>query len=122
MIGKKVWVFADGDLPPKGDVEPVGHEALMIVNSGDESAAIELTIFFEDSEPYEKIEIDVPAKRVRCFRMDEPIGKEQFEIPFGQFAVLLKSSIPVVALYGRLDRRENMAYYPISGFSTDSLD
>ena len=116
-LGKKTWVFADGDLPPQGNAEPLGHEALMVVNNGDAEAAIELEILFEDKDPVGGIHLSVPPKRVKCFRMDFPVGEEKFKIPFGQYAVILNSSIPVVCLYGRLDRRPDMAYYPITGFS-----
>jgi hypothetical protein len=117
-LGKKIWVFADGDLPPQGDREPLGHEALMIVNNGNQEANIELDILFEDAEPKSGIKIQVPAKRVKCFRMDYPIGEENYQIPSGQYAVILHSDLPVVCLYGRLDRRPDMAYYPIAGFAT----
>lgn len=117
VIGKKIWVFADGDLPPQGDEEPLGHEALMVLNNSDDEAKIELEIFFEDKDPVEGIHLSVPPKRVKCFRMDYPVGEEKFQIPMGQYAVILKSSVPVVCLYGRLDRRPNMAYYPITGFA-----
>lgn len=116
-LGRKIWVFADGDLPPQGEVEPLGHEALMVVNSGTVDAEIAIDILFEDKEPKEGIKLTVPAKRVNCFRMDFPIGEEKYAIPKGQFAVIVKSSVPVVAVYGRLDRRKDMAYYPIAGFS-----
>ncbi len=116
-IGKKTWIFADGDLPPHGSTEPFGHEALMVVNNGEQDAALELTILFEDKPPKEGIRLTVPAKRVSCIRMDMPVGEERFRIPFGQYAVILESSLPVVCLYGRLDRRPDMAYYPIAGFS-----
>ena len=116
-LGKKTWVFADGDLPPQGNEEPLGHEALMIVNCGEKTANISLDILFEDKDPVEGIHLEVPAKRVICHRMDNPVGREKYQIPFGQYAVILNSNVPVVCLYGRLDRRPNMAYYPIGGFS-----
>lgn len=116
-IGKKTWVFADGDLPPQGKVKPFGHEALIIVNDSKTTANIELKFYFEDKDPVSNIHIIVESQRVKCFRMDSPVGIEKFKIPFGQYALILHSNIPVVCLYGRLDRRENMAYYPIGGFS-----
>ena len=116
-IGKKIWVFADGDLPPQGTEEPLGHEALMIVNDAESDAHITLDILFEKEKPVEGIRISVPSKRVRCFRMDYPIGDQQYQIPFGQYGIVLHSDVPIVCLYGRLDRRPNMSYYPIGGFS-----
>lgn len=116
-LGKRTWVFADGDLPPRGDAEPFGHEALMIVNNTTEEAQISLEILFENQDPVSGIRLAVPARRVKCVRMDEPLGEEDYRIPFGQYAVILRSDQPVVCLYGRLDRRKDMAYYAIGGFA-----
>jgi hypothetical protein len=116
-LGKKTWVFADGDLPPHGDSEPFGHEALMIVNNGEKDATIRLTILFDDKDPKEGIVLHVPARRVNCFRMDMPLGDEGFQLGPGQTATIVESDVPVVAVYGRLDRRKDMAYYPVQGFS-----
>ena len=115
-LGKKTWVFADGDLPPHGDREPLGHESLMIVNCGETAAKISLDFLFENKDPVEGIQLEIPAKRVICHRMDYPVGKEKYQVPFGQYAVILNSDVPVVCLYGRLDRRPDMFYYPIGGF------
>lgn len=115
-LGKNVWVFADGDLPPQGKQDPLGHEALMVVNANDEDAQINITILFDDKDPVEGIKLTVPAKRVNCFRMDYPIGEQQFQMPFGQYALIIESQVPIIANFGRLDRRENMAYYPVQGF------
>lgn len=118
-IGKKAWVFADGDLPPHpaGLDGPKAHEAMMVVNNNDQVAHLNITLLFEDNAPKEGLTLTVPAKRVNCFRMDMAIWGGDYVIPFGQYAVLLESDIPVVCLYGRLDRRPDMAYYPIGGFS-----
>jgi hypothetical protein len=116
-LGKKIWVFADGDLPPHGTEEPLGHEALMLVNHNERAANIELEFLFDNRDPVSGIHLKAPAKRVSCYRMDYPVGEEGFQVPFGQYALILKSDVPVVCLYGRLDRRSNMAYYPIAGYS-----
>lgn len=116
-LGKKTWVFADGDLPPRGEGEPFGHEAMMVVNSGEEDAQIRIDLLFESGNPKEGIMLRVPGKRVKCIRMDEPLGDEGYQIQPGQFAVVLRSSVPIVAVYGRLDRRKDMAYYPVAGYS-----
>ena len=113
--GKKIWIFADGDLPPQGNVEPLGHEALSIVNCGDEDAVVETMILFPDREP-DIIELKVGARRVDCFRLDYPIGESKSQIPHGQYALRLVSNVPIVAVLGRLDRRENCAYYEQDGF------
>jgi len=114
--GKLNWLFCDGDLPPKDDGELDAHEALMVVNLQDTEASIELQILFEDRDPVEGIMVSVAPKRVKCFRLDKPLGDKQFSIPSGQYALLLASSVPVFAVFGRLDTRQsNLAYYTVQG-------
>jgi len=119
MIGKKVWVFADGDLPPhpEGLGEPKAHEALMVVNYGAEEAHLSVELLFEDAGPKEDLSLTVPPRRVKCFRMDMPIWDGDYVIPFGQYAMVLTSDVPVVAVFGRLDRRKDMAYYPVAPYT-----
>jgi hypothetical protein len=116
--GKKTWIFADGDLPPAGGAEPFGHESLMIVNTGDGEAVCELTFYFEQEEPKRGITVNVGARRVRCVRLDEPLNGEGYKLPFGQYALEVSADRPVVAVFGRLDvRQNNMAYYSVQGYS-----
>lgn len=118
-IGKRVWVFADGDLPehPDGVDGPKAHEALMVVNAGDSPAELRVTILFEDDHPRENMILQVPPKRVRCFRMDQPIWGDEYLVPFGQYALIVESDRPVVAVFGRLDRRKDMAFYPVAPYA-----
>lgn len=118
-IGKKTWVFADGDLPahPEGLGEPKAHEALMVVNNNDVQAQLRVTLLFEDKDPKTGLILHVPPKRVHCFRMDNPIWGGDYTIPFGQYAVIVESDMPVVAVFGRLDRRKDMAYYPVAPYT-----
>ena len=118
-IGKKVWVFADGDLPPHpiGAEDPKAHEALMVVNNNERQANLSITLLFENAEPKQGLRLTVPPKRVNCFRMDLPIWGGDYVVPFGQYAVIVESDVPVVAVFGRLDRRENMAYYPVAPYA-----
>ena len=114
--GKKNWIFGDGDLPPAINGEPKAHEAMMVTNAGDQPARLSFEILFEDKEPVTGLTYTLPAKRVHCFRMDMPFADQGYKIPFGQYAVVLHADVPVVAVFGRLDRRENMAYYSTAGF------
>jgi hypothetical protein len=116
--GKRHWVFADGDLPPSGDKEPLGHEALMVVNLGSSDARLELEVLFEDRPPERGISLSVAAERVKCFRLDQPLGQKGYRIPKGQYALVVHSDVPVIAVFGRLDvRQPNMAYYSVQSYS-----
>ena len=117
--GRKNWVFCDGDLPPCGE-DPVfpGHEALMITNVGKRDAHIKIKVLFEDKEPFDKIGVVLPAERTICLRLDKPLGEEMYKIPLGQYALHLRSDVPVCACFGRLDvRQSNMSYYSPAGYS-----
>ena len=118
QLGKKIWVFADGDLPvhPEGMEGPKAHEALMVVNNAEYDAHLDITLLFEDKDRKEGLQLTVPAKRVCCFRMDMPIWGGDYTIPFGQYALIMQSDTPVVAVFGRLDRRKDMAYYPVAPY------
>ena len=118
--GRKHWIFSDGDLPPAGEQEPLGHEALMVVNLNRKPAQLKLEVLFEDREPVRDIALRVDGERVRCFRLDKPLGESRYRIPFGQYALVVHSDLPVVAVFGRLDvRQANMAYYSVAGFASD---
>lgn len=116
--GKRNWVFCDGDLPPAGDAEPLGHEALMVTNLNGREAHLSIDILFEDKPAVKGIVESVGPERVRCFRLDQPVGARMYSIPRGQYSLVLHSDIPVVAVFGRLDvRQPNLAYYSVQGYS-----
>jgi hypothetical protein len=90
----------------------------MITNVSKKDVHIRIKVFFEDNAPYDQITIDVNAERTTCLRLDSPIDKEKYQIPFGQYALHIISDVPVCACFGRLDvRQDNMAYYSLSGYS-----
>lgn len=117
MIGHTRWVFPDGDLPPRGDGEPHGHESLIVLNTNAQAADVRLTVYFPDREPVRDLTFRVEAERVRCVRLDEPVGDQRYQVPFGQYALVLESTLPVVAQIGRMDvQQPNLAYYTVMGF------
>ena len=117
--GAQNWVFCDGDLPPQGNnPDFIGHEALMITNVGEEDADILIDVLFEDKDPETDIKLQLKAKRVMCIRLDKPFGEQQYQIPYGQYALHVKSNVPVCAVFGRCDvRQTNLAYYSVNGVS-----
>jgi len=120
--GKCVWLFPDGDLPPPGEpgLPLEGHESLIILNTGDHDAQIELDVYFTDREPEIGLKLSVPARRVKCFRLDKPVGDRAFQIPYGQYALRVRSNVPVVAQIGRADvRQPNLAYYTTLGYPAE---
>jgi len=114
-FGRTIWFFPDGDLPPVGLGGLEGHESLIILNPNERDASVTLTIYWEGREPDRLEPQTVQARRVRCIRMDKPIGG--YRTPFGQYALKLESTVPVVCQIGRADARQaNLAYYTVMGF------
>ena len=114
MHGSTVWFFPDGDLPPRGEREPHGHESLIILNPNERDAAVTITVYFETDPPVVLQPQTVEAERVRCFRLDRPIAG--FSIPYGQYALRAASDTPMVCQIGRMDvRQANLAYYTVMG-------
>ncbi|MFD2330837.1 sensory rhodopsin transducer [Cohnella sp. GCM10020058] len=117
--GKLQWVYPDCELPPPGDSLLQGHESIIVLNMNDAPASLELTLYFADREPVRLSSTMVEARRVRCYRLDNPEDMGGFVVPTEtQYAVRLVSDAPVVVQYGRLDTRQsNMAYYTTMGLS-----
>ena len=113
--GKKCWIIADGELPPPGDFPLKGHESIIILNTTDEVAVCNVSIYYTDREPVENIEVTVEPRRVRCFRTNNPDDFNGYEIPYEvQYAMKWDCSVPVVMQYGRLDTRDQPMHFYIN--------
>ena len=113
--GKKVWVFPDGELPEPGDYEAKGHESVIIVNTSDEPAQCELTVYYTDKEPVSGLKTVVEPRRVRCIRMNNPKDIDGYVIPIGvQYAMKWDCSVTVVMMYGRLDTTDQPMHFYIN--------
>ena len=115
MYGKKVWIFPDAELPPNGNNCIPGHESVIITNVCNEDANITVTLIYTDREPV-SFRVTVGAKRVRCLRSNNSAdfcGHTAVEDE--QYAIMLESSVPVVAQYGRADPR-TVAFYTTPGY------
>ena len=113
--GSKLWFVADGWLPLQARTDNTGfegHEAIMILNCGDRDARVLMDVFFENREPIENVALTVPARRVKCFRMDHPAEIGGLEIKrLDQYALRFRSDIEVIVQYGRMDiSQPNLAY------------
>lgn len=113
--GKKVWIFPDAELPPQGVNVIPGHESVIVTNVSDERAVIRFTLLYENREP-RSFENTVEPMRVRCFRTNSPDDFRGVTVRVGeQYAILLESSVPVIAQYGRAETRE-VAFYTTPGY------
>ena len=120
--GKKAWYIADGWIPVKKAEDNKGyegHEALIILNCNDTDAKVYVDFYFEDKEPIENILLNVPARRVKCFRLDKPeeIGGVELGRLY-QYSLRVRSETEIVVQFGRMDvSQPNCAYIGLMGYS-----
>lgn len=107
-IGKRRWVIPEGYIPTwsKGpEPEFLSHETACILNTGDQDAHVQITIYFKDREPAGPYRITVPARRTLHQRFNDL--KEPEVVPAGtDFASLIESDVPIVVQHTRLDSRQ----------------
>ena len=113
--GKKVWIFPDAELPPVGVNLIPGHESVIITNVSDKTAHVKFTLLYVDKDPVSFV-TEVEAMRVRCLRTNEEKDFGPYTAKFEeQYAIMLESSVPVVAQYGRAEPRA-VNFYTTPGY------
>lgn len=107
-IGRLRWAIAEGYLPAWSHgpaPEMTSHEAVCLLNTGDEDAHVTITVYFSDREPVGPYPITVPARRTRHVRFNNL--KDPAPIPVGtDYASLIESDVPIVVQHTRLDSRQ----------------
>lgn len=106
--GKRVWAIAEGYIPGESNGPApamTSHETICVLNTGDEDARIEVTLFFTDREPAGPYREMVPARRTRHIRLNdletpEPVPR------YTDYAMLVRSDRLVVVQHTRLDSRQ----------------
>ena len=124
--GACTWYFPDGDRPPLDDGPVEAHESLMILNVNQQPAQIELDLYWTDKEPTIGIKVHVEAERVRCLRVpwfEDRDDAQRVEIPFRtQYAIRVRSNVPVICQYGRLEVIPNHMLYTTMGYVEQSAE
>ena len=106
-IGKKVWAIAEGYIPSwSTGPEPqfTSHETVCILNTSNEKAKVEISVFYTDREPTGPYRVTIPARRTVHVRFNElsdpPIPVDT------DYASVIISDVPVVVQHTRLDSRQ----------------
>lgn len=120
--GSRTWYFPDGDRPPPGpDGGPEAHESLMILNVCARPATVLIDLYWTDRPPVLGIQVVVPGERVRVLRVpwyDDPADTGRVVVAVReQYALRVRSDIPVICQYGRLEAVPSFALYTTMGFT-----
>ena len=106
-IGQRVWAIPEGCIPGAGTgpESMASHGTACLLNTGDQDAHVEITLFFPDREPAGPYRVTVPARRTLHQRFNELEGDGS--VPVGSdYASVLVSDVPIVVQHTRLDSRQ----------------
>ena len=120
-MGSKTWLIPDAFRPTTG-VEPYpSHEAICVLNTGDEDATIRVIIYLEGDEPITGFSVFCKARRTVHQRTSAMVSDTQKTIPTDlSYAMLLVSDVPVVIQYSRMDTTQPaMALMTTMGHALD---
>lgn len=108
-LGSDTWVFSSGNVPVHSTGEEpqfTSRDELCLLNTGDDDARIELTVYFEDRDPAGPFRLAVDGRRVCHVRINDLI--DPHAIPLGvPYGLVVTSSVPLVAQLTRLDTRQS---------------
>ena len=108
MYGKKVWLIPDGFLPAVSNGPDISHEAVCVLNLSENDAEINISIYFQDSEPLENFYACCGKKRTNHIRLDALTDKDGNKIPIGvPYAIKVESSTPIIVQHSRMDTTQS---------------
>ncbi len=107
-IGRRRWAIAEGYIPGwSNGPEPqfTSHESACLLNTADEEAHVEITVYFSDREPAGPYRLTVPARRTLHARFNEFEDPEPIPTDT-DYASVIESDVPIVVQHTRLDSRQ----------------
>lgn len=107
-IGRRRWAIAEGYIPGwSNGPEPqfTSHESACLLNTADEEAHVEITVYFSDWEPVGPYRLTVPARRTLHARFNEFEDPEPIPTDT-DYASVIESDVPIVVQHTRLDSRQ----------------
>lgn len=108
-IGQKYWAIAEGYIPATShgpEPEMTSHETACLLNTSEQQAQVQITIYFSDRDPAGPYRVTVPGRRTKHLRFNEL--KDPEPIPRGtDYASVIESDVPIVVQHTRLDSRQD---------------
>jgi hypothetical protein len=107
-IGRRRWAIAEGYIPSASHgpaPQMTSHETVCLLNSSDEDAHVEVTVFYADREPVGPYRVTVAARRTKHVRFNDFSGPEPLPRDT-DFATVIESDVPIVVQHTRLDSRQ----------------
>jgi hypothetical protein len=106
-IGHTRWAIAEGHIPSQSsfaDLDLASHETACILNAGNATANVRITVFFADREPAGPYFVTIAARRALQLRFNdlhdpEPIPRDT------AYSTVFESNVPIVVQQTRLNSR-----------------
>ncbi len=108
-IGQTRWAIAEGYIPAYSNgPEPqfTSHETACMLNTSDQDAHVEITIYFSNKEPVGPYRVTVPPRRTLHMRFNNLTDPEPIPRDTG-YASVFESDVPIVVQHTRLDSRQS---------------
>jgi hypothetical protein len=106
-LGRRHWAIAEGYIPSESsfsDPALVSHETACMLNAGDETAHVRITIFFGDREPAGPYQVTIAPRRTLHLRFNDL--KDPQTVPRDTpYSSVFESDVPIVVQHTRLDSR-----------------
>ena len=127
-IGKKIWIFPDAYLPPKGAIYPsssklkvYGHESLCIINPNLVKIKLEINFDFESDKPIKGFTKSIGAERCLHLRLDKINIPNYGYLPREKsYSIIVKSDKNVVIQLSRLDTTSKFnSFMSVLGWGDD---
>ena len=106
-IGHRTWAIPEGWIPDRstGPDDMESHETVCVLNTSDQDANVEITVYFTDREPAGPYRVPVPARRTVHLWFNDLDDPEPIPLAT-DYASVVESDVPVVVQHTRLDSRQ----------------
>lgn len=106
-IGHRVWAIPEGWIPghSTGPEDMESHETVSFLNTSDQDANVDITVYFSDREPAGPYRVRVPARRTVHLWFNELDDPEPIPLET-DYASVITSDVPLVVQHTRLDSRQ----------------
>jgi hypothetical protein len=106
-IGNRTWAIPEGWIPDRstGPDDMASHETICLLNTSDQDANVDITVYFGDREPAGPYRLQVPARRTLHQWLNDLEDPEPIPVAT-DYATVIESDVPVVVQHTRLDSRQ----------------
>jgi hypothetical protein len=107
-IGHKVWAIPEGYIPSFSNgpaPQMTSHETACMLNTNEETANVEIMIYFSDKDPVGPYRLKIEGQRTKHVRFNDLHDPQPIPTDT-DYACVIISDRPIVVQHTRLDSRQ----------------